>query len=407
MKKTPKLYTPFSISLRNIILAVLLLALAGCTTLPPAYQPTPAVDPQAQIATLVASALPPTPEPVEASPQPASTEDSPTPAPAATLDPNINPLTGLPAPNPVLLERRPVMVKVSNYPVVGRPHAGLSFADIVFEYYIGEYINRFLAIFYSQDAPTIGPVRSGRLVDIQLVRMYQGMMAYGDADERVDEPIKEYLGLRALAHNESPCPPICGFDPHSAAGTFADSASLTRYFTNIGVDNDRQPLEGMRFDPNPPAEGQPAVQLGVEYAVLNRGEWRYDPDSGKYRRWIEEMDEDDNRTMIPLVDRLTNEQLQFSNVIVLYTFYVEYNRTLHNIDIWNNSGSQQALFFRDGLLNEGTWKMVDKERPIQFFDARGEPYKLKPGNTWVVLAGLSSTFSQPQPGQWEFYFYLP
>lgn len=381
------------------------MALAGCTTLPPAYQPTSTIEAEAQIATLVASALPPTPEPSETPAQAAAPMDPP--APAATPDPNLNPLTGLPAPDPLLLERRPVMVKVSNYPVVGRPHAGLSFADMVFEYYIGEFINRFIAIFYSQDAPKIGPVRSGRLVDIQLVRMYQGMMAYGDADERVDGPIKEYIGLRALAHNESPCPPICGFDPHSAAGTFADSASLTRYFTNIGVDNDRQPLEGMQFNAAPPATGEPAVQLGVEYAVFNRGEWRYDPETGKYRRWIEEMDKDNNRTMIPLVDRLTNEQLQFSNIIILYTFYVEYNRTLHNIDIWNNSGSQRALFFRDGMLNEGVWRMVDKERPIQFFNAQGEPYQLKPGNTWIILAGLSSTFEQPQPGQWELYFYLP
>ena len=133
---------------------------------------------------------------------------------------DINPLTGLPAPDPALLNRRPVMVKVSNYPVVGRPHAGLSYADLVFEYYIGEYINRFLAVYYSQDAPKIGPIRSGRLVDIQLTSMYQGVLAYGSADERVDAEIKKFLGDRSLAHTESPCPPICGFDPHSAAGTF-------------------------------------------------------------------------------------------------------------------------------------------------------------------------------------------
>ncbi len=106
--------------------------------------------------TPVAEALP-TSAPVD-TPSPVPTKTTP-PTPAATssllgfngFPVEINPLTGLRAPDPSLLNRRPVLVKVSNYPRYGRPHAGLSFADIVFEYYIGEEANRFLAIYYSQD----------------------------------------------------------------------------------------------------------------------------------------------------------------------------------------------------------------------------------------------------------------
>jgi hypothetical protein len=52
--------------------------------------------------------------------------------------------------DPSILDRRPVFVKVANYPVSGRPHAGLSFADMVFEYYIGTGGNRFIGLFYGQ-----------------------------------------------------------------------------------------------------------------------------------------------------------------------------------------------------------------------------------------------------------------
>ncbi len=381
------------------LLLVQLCLLAACTAAPQPAVLTPAPPDQNLVQTLVASAMP--------SVLPVTPTGFLPDTGAQVQDSSINPLTGLPA-DPAMLDRRPVMVKVSNYPAVGRPHAGLSFADMVFEYYIGEYMNRFLALYYSKDAPTVGPVRSGRLVDVQLVRMFQGVLAYGSADERVDESIKQYLGIRSLAHTESPCPPICGFDPHSAAGTFADTASLSAYMTKIGVDNVRQDLTGLIFDPNPPAAGQPAVQLGVEYALYNRGEWHYDPASGKYLRWIEEMDESlTQRTMIPLTDRLTGEQIGFSNVVVMFAFYVEYNRTLHNIDLWNNTAGKRAIFFRDGVMTEGLWKTVDKERPLQFFDQDGRPYALKPGNTWVIIAGLSSTFDQPQPGLFETYFYLP
>ena len=65
---------------------------------------------------------------------------------------NVNPLTGLVVDDPSRLERRPVMVKVSNFPRTGRPHAGLSFADIVFEYYIGYGMNRFCAFISARTA---------------------------------------------------------------------------------------------------------------------------------------------------------------------------------------------------------------------------------------------------------------
>ncbi len=47
-----------------------------------------------------------------------------------------NPLTGLVPADPSLLDRRPLVIKISNYPRAIRPQYGLNEADIVFEYYI-------------------------------------------------------------------------------------------------------------------------------------------------------------------------------------------------------------------------------------------------------------------------------
>ena len=44
---------------------------------------------------------------------------------------------------------------------------------------------------------------------------------------------------------------------------------------------------------------------------------------------------------------------------------------------------------------------------MEFFDKNGDPFTLKPGNTWIVITGLSSTFKETQPGQWEMFFFLP
>jgi hypothetical protein len=90
-----------------------------------------------------------------------------------TLGLLLNPLTGLPAADPALLDRRPLAIKISNYPRDIRPQYGLNEADVVFEYYIEWGYTRFIGIFYGNDATQIGPVRSGRYFDEHITRMYQ------------------------------------------------------------------------------------------------------------------------------------------------------------------------------------------------------------------------------------------
>jgi SdrD B-like protein/DUF3048 family protein len=61
-----------------------------------------------------------------------------------------NPLTGLPVPDPSLLELPASLVSISHFPVTARPQAGLSFAPYVFEIYITEGATRFLTTFYGE-----------------------------------------------------------------------------------------------------------------------------------------------------------------------------------------------------------------------------------------------------------------
>ena len=73
---------------------------------------------------------------------------SPTPNAQIIIPKGINPLTGLPAADPTLLKIPALLVSISNFPAIGRPQAGLSFATFVYEFYITEGATRFLAVFY-------------------------------------------------------------------------------------------------------------------------------------------------------------------------------------------------------------------------------------------------------------------
>ena len=72
----------------------------------------------------------------------------------------INPLTGLPIPDPSLLQLPALLVSISHFPVNARPQAGLSFAPYVFEIYITEGATRFLTTFYGEfpapEVPIVG-----------------------------------------------------------------------------------------------------------------------------------------------------------------------------------------------------------------------------------------------------------
>jgi hypothetical protein len=307
-----------------------------------------------------------------------------------------------------ILDRRPLMIKVSNFPAFGRPHSGLSFADIVFEMYIGEGTNRFSAIYYGQNPEKVGPVRSARLADPQLASMYQSVLAFQSADSRVYVKILQDLSFRAISGDASTCPALCNLDPASIAGVFADPEKLTEYAEAHGVYPARKPLDGMVFSSDPPENNDGMAEtVVVRYNDLDIGEWRYDAASGTYLRWIENVSEDNVVTMVPLVDKLTGDQLSFNNVLILFARYNEYNPTLHNIELLSNRSGMRAVLFRDGFAYRGYWVSPGVEQPMQFYFLDGKPMPLKPGNSWMVIIGSASEMTFTKPGLWHTQFQLP
>ena len=77
------------------------------------------------------------------------------------------PLTGLPI-DPAKASRPALVVKIDNFPTIARPQVGINQADVVFEEIV-EGITRFAAVFQSEDADPVGPIRSARTSDINIL----------------------------------------------------------------------------------------------------------------------------------------------------------------------------------------------------------------------------------------------
>jgi hypothetical protein len=108
---------------------------------------------------------------------PGSTTPERSTGPSTTAVPAVYPLTGLPVSNPATVGRPLLAVKIDNSPEA-RPQAGLDRADLVVEEVVEGGLVRFMAIFQSQDADRVGPVRSVRPVDGKLLTPTRGYFAY-------------------------------------------------------------------------------------------------------------------------------------------------------------------------------------------------------------------------------------
>jgi hypothetical protein len=316
---------------------------------------------------------------------------------------DVDPLTGLQVANPALLERRPLLIKVSNLPRIVRPQWGLSLADIVFEYYTEEGSTRFAALFLGNDAEMVGPIRSARFVDAHLVRGYKAVFAFGLAYSKVLERLYNAEFANRLVI-ESASTPLFRYDPNGYNHLMVGTAALSDYITGLGVENGRQNLDGMSFKLEPPAGGLPATQVTVRFsgAIYNR--WDYDPITGKYLRFAETADDlnNNNEQYAQSTDRLTNQPLAFDNVIVLYANYELYTTEVYDILF---SGSGDGYAFRDGQAYQVRWQRNDTD-VVSLLKTDGTAFSFKPGTTWFEIVGLRSTAKQTGEG-WRFHHLMP
>jgi hypothetical protein len=333
---------------------------------------------------------------------------------------DINPLTGQPPSDPVLLERRPLAVKVSNYPREIRPQFGLTLADQVFEYYIEWGDTRFIAIFYGNDARQVGPVRSGRFFDEHVTRMYHAFYVFNFADPRELDYFRESDLLNFLVTPGCPqctCPPFFVFNPNK----LADENHLTSYFDTTrfydcnakkGVNNSRQAIRNGFFSELIPHSEYELKRIYTYYSTRDYHYWEYDPQTRKYFRFQETVtinrEAGVTETYAPLMDALTGQQVNADNVVTLFvshTFSNKYNAEdeVYNINLIN---SGKAYVYRDGIVIPALWVRAEVDQPLFLTTLDGNPIFLRPGRTFYEVIGASSTSYQDEDG-WYFQFQTP
>ena len=284
-----------------------------------------------------------------------------------TPGPPVAPLTGLPDPTGQSLTRPALSIKIENTPEA-RPQTGLDVADVVYEEITEAGITRFLAVYNSTIPAMAGPVRSGRIMDPDLLAPLGGIFAYSGGIQQTETAISQTPGVNVIVDT--------GSDPALIRDKTKQAPHNLYAIPNLLLARGGKPV--------PPAPlfqylatGQPFVGQGVSsftvhFDELYRPTYTYDPVSNTWKRSI---------GLMPFTDTDGTQDAP-TNVIVQFVTCCLSSPEGGN---YQTVGNGDALFFSAGREVQGHWARATNTQPIQYTDANGNPIKLTPGRTWVEL----------------------
>jgi hypothetical protein len=284
------------------------------------------------------------------------------------------PLTGDPLEDADMIPDRPALVvKVPNNSQA-LPQTGLNEADIVYEEIINDAITRLAVVFHSQGSDPVGPIRSGRAQDIDLLtNLNSPLFAWSGGNAGVTRLVNNsslvslsYVGGYASAYYRRDGR---GGAPHNL---FSSTETL---WAEAPEDASAPPqlFEYLREGETIEADTASVVEITMDSIDVR---WEFDADSGRYLRW-------QNGEEHPT--ELTG-QVSADNVVVLF---VEYRSGV--VDARSPEaqtvGSGDALVFTDGTVRPAVWMRESNTDPIGLFtdNSATTPVRLSPGRTWVEL----------------------
>lgn len=292
------------------------------------------------------------------------------------------PLTGIQyeegTPQALQLAKPSVSCKIDNGSEAPRPQSGLNSTDVVFDEMVEGGLTRLVAIWHSNQPDAIGPVRSIRPMDPDIISPFGGIVCYSGG---------QWVFVKAME-----AAPVFNASETSEQGKGTFSRSSERIAPhNVMVNVQKLASDHPELTP-PPAQFQFAADLAgssaasAGLAVKNftvkfpqaSALWTPNTDATRWQR---------TQDGKPLTDKLDGEQVSATNIVVMAVrvdrSYLDgkYGNVPKSVMV----DSGKAWVFSGGKYVEATWSKASATAPIVLADAAGSPVLLAPGNTWVEL----------------------
>ncbi len=280
-------------------------------------------------------------------------------------------LTGVPLQFGQKPPDRPALVAKIDNVGSARPQTGLNQADVVFEEIVEARLTRFAAVFHSQGSNPVGPIRSGRTQDVDLLSgLNQPLFLWSGGNP----------GVTAAIDNSD----FISINHSGGGGGFyrTDRPSPHNLYNNTDAvwaqttPEAGRPSPLFRYTmPDETPRGELTSWLEVQVGV-NPVRWEWSPQCRCYLR-----------AQYGSTHDLTDGQATADNVVVLVTgyrpSYVD-ARSPEAITV----GKGKAFVMSRGRMQIGTWQRNVNTDPVRLFRRNGKLMEIGPGRTWVELADV-------------------
>jgi hypothetical protein len=295
------------------------------------------------------------------------------PAVSTTIAPDVlrMPLTGEPLDDASQIPNRPAMaVKIDNIGSA-RPQSGLNEADIVIEEIINDGATRFAAVFHSQGVDLLGPVRSGRYPDIQLLEAFdRPLYVWSGGNAGVTYYIKNSKLVNLSAVNTSGYYRRSGRKaPHNLY------TSTETMWEKTPEDFSIPPVVLPYLREGDTLTGDPANVINVLMDNVDV-RWEFDTETGKYCRW-----QDGREHMTE-----NSGQVCTDNLVVMQANYLQSPIDARTPDA-QMLGSNTVAIFTAGTVRTGVWLRWESTDRYAFYDNLTDlnEIRLQPGRTFIEL----------------------
>ncbi|MFB7507420.1 DUF3048 domain-containing protein [Streptomyces broussonetiae] len=287
----------------------------------------------------------------------------PAPAQPTTVSPASAP--------PVTAAGQPLAVKIDNAPAA-RPQTGLEAADVVYAEQVEGGLSRLMAVFATRLPAAVGPVRSARESDLELLRQFDRPALAFSGAQRSLLPLIGRAPLWAQSPDRAPAAYFRG------AGRRAPHNLYLRPSRLLSAAPGRAALTtGFGYGPAPSFGGIPTASRTVHYPAA-RFTFTWSPARG---RWLVAMDG------TPAVTT-GGTRVAAATVVVQYVriHASRYHDALGNHTPYTETvGAGTAEVLRDGRSFAASWSRPAATGGTTFTAADGRRMNFAAGPVWVVL----------------------
>ncbi|MFE7035913.1 DUF3048 domain-containing protein [Streptomyces sp. NPDC057621] len=278
--------------------------------------------------------------------------------------------TGAPA-SPAPRAASPLVVKIDNVPGA-RPQTGLDAADVVYAEQVEGGLSRLMAVYATRLPKAIGPVRSARESDLELLRQFhKPTLAFSGAQKKL-LPLIDSAPLQTALPEEKTSAYYRGTDKPQPHNLYLRPQRLL-----TGTPGADALTTGFRYGAAP-AGGTAESARTVRFPQARfTFDWSRDQ-----RRWLVSMDGTPTVTT-------GGKRVAASTVVVQYVNIRKsrYHDYLGNVTPYTETvGSGTAKVLRDGKAFDAAWARPLAAGGTEFTTPSGAPMNFAKGQVWVVFA---------------------